>query len=222
MRKEDQLDRATNQIKNILLEKLSEKYHLVENQGQICIDWKGTKIFIINCAIHKIYNLMFPPYIFIRGFLQSAMDTVFTNPENHTKESVEEADKVIAPLIARLMYLCVDHSKTDIDILIRKLNNDKNSEDHALFLIDFIQTVDYAVCRGQELQNLMEDAMKSGDIEKIKALDSSNILPYELIAHVGSLEELEAMVKSIPKNIAEEKKEDNLFDLRGMKVIGEA
>jgi len=216
------LDRATNQIKNTLLERLSEKYHLVEYHGQICIDWKETKIFIINCAIHKIYQLMFPPYIFIRGMLQSAMDTVFIDSENHTKESIEEADKVIAPLIARLMYLCVDQSKTDLDILIRKLNKDKHDEDHAMFLIDFIQTVDYAVCRGQELQNLMEDTMKSGDIEKIKALDKSDILPYELIAHAGSLEELEALVKSIPKNVAEETKEDNLFDLRNMRVIGEA
>jgi len=201
---------------------LSEKYHLVEYHGQVCIDWKGTKIFIINCAIHKIYQLMFPPYIFIRGMLQSAMDAVFTNPDNYTKESVEEADKVIAPLIARLMYLCVDQSKTDLDILIRKLNKDNHDEDHAMFLIDFIQTVDYAVSRGQELQNLMEDTMKSGDIEKIKALDKSDILPYELIAHAGSLEELEALVKSIPKNTPEEKEEDNLFDLRNMRVIGEA
>lgn len=221
------MDKATNQIKNTILEKLSEKYHLVENQGQICIDWKGTKIFIINCAVHEIYQLMFPLYILIRGFLQSAVDTVFINAENNTKESVKEADKVIAPLITRLMYLCVDRNKTDLDILIRKLNNDKNSEDHALFLIDFVQTVDYAVCRGQELQNLMEDTMKSGDLEKIKALDKSNVLPYELVAHAGSLEELEKLVKPIPKNTPEEVEDniiekENFFDLRNMRVIGEA
>lgn len=207
-----------NTIKYKVLENLSEKYHLTEDRGQISINWKKTKIYFINCAILEIYVIFFPMYILIRDLLQEAIDTI--SDKEIDDEQMHKANISIAPLIAKLLYTCIDHNKTDAQILFRKMNNEKKDTDHAQFLIDIIQTIDYVVNRGQELQNMMHDAIESGDADKINELNKKDILPYDL-SDINA-DSNDPLSNSVKEKFINNKIDSELFDLRNMRIIGEA
>jgi hypothetical protein len=220
-KKLEKLDPELIQEQMKLLARLSEKYHLTEHRGQICLEWMGSKIYFLNFAIKELYLKFVNIYFLIRLPIEAMLNKMFS--QGTTFEEAKSIDKNLAPMLTKLFYLGFDHDKTDFDILLRKMNSQPHNEDHAIFLLDLVQAFDYAVFRGQQLIRMLDEVLESGDLNKAKELDEKDILPYKLIA-VKEGEEINEKIIDEMKGVIQEKppEETEKYDLRRMRVIGEA
>jgi hypothetical protein len=209
-----EMPEGMRKLMNDVLSKLIEKYNLIDNQGQIIIEWENFKIGIKNFAIKEELFKMYPIYLILRTAIQKCLDTLVSDEVINSEK--EKADTALSEVIVRLIIYGIDESITDPDILLRKMGKIKG-ENHATFVMDIVQAFDYAFFRGNELVDMMESTLASGDKEKIEELDKKNILPYRLVT---DKEEIINEIIEHRKN--KEKPKAKVYDLSKMRVIGEA
>lgn len=225
-----------------MYERLKEKYHLVENRGEICIEILGVNVFLINFAIKEHHIVYFIPYMTIRDAIHSAAGIIMSEPNEYTNEELENAKLKFSESAFNLIGLATNIHKTDISLLMRKFSKIAKTEklEEATkvleLIMDFISVIDYAIYRGQKLISMMMEVVNSGDANKIKELSDKDILPYEILVAKSEdeMKKLIARTKYEAEKLTENSKVDlesknkiktdaePMYDLSKMQVIGEA